>query len=378
MIYNLSINDETQQSILPHLEDTEKLISKVTSKLSNSEKQSNIYAMPDLGIPHNSTRVLGGFFTGAYYTWDCDIPFIPIDTTVNVCGTAVYKLKHDISTQEFKFRLDNVLNNISKYDWNYNKGNHFVILAYSDGKYGLEKGYYMIVHASASEYKKQKNLGLYPEKNNWYWDNIQTEFLPNSNRYLRYITGKTAEKFYTIAHFLELFNIERNSYFCDKVLGNLLDKEILNISHYGMPNSNSVCIGVQWKYETYTLLSAPGKNIYIVEPIKSSRNKNYLSDEIILTPHGLGLQIADKNKKIEYLKDSFKLGNHVFNKENNIEIGVYTKNRGIDVESDSFMEFITPILNICPGTLRGELKQICSYSKRGFEVYKRTEDLSNA
>ena len=378
MIHNLTINDETQKAILPHLENTDRLISKVTSQLSNSEKESHIYAMPDLGIPHNSTRVLGGFFTGAYYTWDCDIPFIPVDTTVNVCGTAVYKLKHDISTEEFKFRLDNVLNNISKYDWNYNKGNHFVILAYSDGKYDLEKGYYMIVHASASEYKKQKNLGLYPEKDNWYWNNIQTEFLPNSNRYLRYITGTTAEKFYTIAHFLELFNIERNRYFCDKVLGNLLDKEILNISHYGMPNSNSVCIGVQWKNEIYTLLTAPGKNIYIIEPILSKTNKNYLSDKIILTPHGLGLEIANEHKEIKYCEDSFMLGNTIFNQDKNIEIGVYTKNRGIDVKNNTFQEIIHPIFNICPGKLKGELQQICSYSKHGFKIYKNTENISRA
>lgn len=374
MVHNLTLNDETQKVILPHLEDTEKLISKVTSKLSNTEKECNIYAMPDLGIPHNSTRVLGGFFTGAYYTWDCDIPFIPIDTTVNVCGTAVYKLKQNISIDEFKIRLDSVLNNISKYDWNYNKGNHFVALAYSDGKYNFEKGYYMVVHASASEYKKQKNLGLYPEQNNWYWDDVKTEFLPNSNRYLRYITGKTAEKFYTIAHFLELFNIERNRYFCDKVLGNLLDKEILNVSHYGMPTTNSVCIGVQWKNETYTLLTAPSKKIYIVKPKKINSSKNYLSEEIILSPHGLGLEIADKDVKIEYFKDSFKLGNNIFNKEKNIEIGVYTKNRGINLETDNFQELVTPILNICPGTLKGELTQICCYSKRGFEIYKNMED----
>ena len=374
MIYNLTLNDTTQKAILPHLEDTESLISKITSKLSNTEKKCNIYAMPDLGIPHNSIRVLGGFFTGAYYTWDCNVPFIPIDTTVNVCGTAVYKLKNDISVDEFKFRIDSVLTHISKYDWNYNKGNHFVTLAYSNGKYGFKQGYYMVVHASASEYKKQKNLGLYPEKDNWYWEKIKTEFLPNSNRYLRYITGNTAEKFYTIAHFLELFNIERNRYFCDKVLGNLLEKEILNISHYGMPNKNSVCIGVQWKNEIYTLLTAPRKNIYIVEPINSISNKNYVSKEILLNPHGLGLEIASKNKKIKYLENSFNLGTDNFNSEKNIEIGVYTKNRGININSNIFKKTILPILEICPGNIKGELKQICSYSKRGFEIYDSWED----
>ncbi|MCX4302792.1 MAG: hypothetical protein OSJ66_02080 [Clostridia bacterium] len=369
MIHNLSFNDETQKAILPHLQKTEFLLNKVTSKLSKTEKECNIYVMPDLGLPHNSTRMLGGFYTGSCYVWHCDIPFIPIDTTVNVCGTAVYKLSENISVQEFKFRLDNVLNNISKYDWNYDKGNHFVSLASSDGKYGFDKGLYMVVHASASEYKKQKSLGLYPEKDNWYYNEIKTEYLENDFRYLRYIEGKTAEKFYVIANFLELFNLERNRYFCEKVLGNLLEKEILNTSHYGMPNKNSVCIGVQWKNEPYTLLTAPSKNIYIVNPIEKA-GKNNISNNILLSPHGLGLQITSKNKKIEYLENAFKIDNKVFHKEDSIEIGKYSKNRGIDCTYKELENTVHKILDICPGSIIGELSQICTFSKKGFEIYE--------
>lgn len=361
MIHNLTFNDETQSEILSHLQKTELLLNKVTSKLSNTKKEATIYAMPDLGLPHNSTRMLGGFYTGACYSWDCDIPFIPVDTTVNVCGTAVYKLSEELSIQEFKFRLDNVLNNISKYDWNYNKGNHFVSLAKSEGKYDLEKGLYLVVHASACEYKKQKSLGLYPEKGNWYYDNIKIETLDKENRYLRYIEGKTAEKFYTIASFLEYFNLERNRYFCEKVLGNLLEKEILNTSHYGMPNNHTVCIGVQWKKERYTLLTAPSKNIYIIDPI---------SDNLSLSPHGLGLQITSANKNITYLENAFKIGDKIFTKEHNIEIGIDSKNRGIDCSQKELENYVSTILDICPGKITGELKQICAFSKKGFEIYE--------
>lgn len=362
MIHNLTFNDETQTEILSHLQKTEFLLNKVTSKLSNTTKEATIYAMPDLGLPHNSTRMLGGFYTGAYYSWDCDIPFIPVDSTVNVCGTAVYKLSGDISVQEFKFRLDNVLNNISNYDWNYHKGNHFISLAKSDGKYGLEKGLYMVVHASASEYKKHKTLGLYPEKGNWYYDDIKTEKLNNENRYLRYIEGKTAEKFYTIASFLEHFNLERNRFFCEKVLGNLLEKEILNISHYGMPNNHTVCIGVQWQNEKYTLLTAPSKNIYIVDPVPTNK--------LSLSPHGLGLQITNQNTNITYLENAFKIGDKFFNKEHNIEIGIDSKNRGIDCSQKELENYVHKILDICPGTITGELQQLCAFSKKGFEIYK--------
>lgn len=369
MIHNLSFNDSTQKAILPHLQKTEILLNKVTSKLSKTEKECNIYAMPDLGLPHNSTRMLGGFYTGACYMWDCDIPFIPVDTTVNVCGTAVYKLSKEISVEEFKFRLDNVLNNISKYDWNYDKGNHFVSLAKSDGKYGLEKGLYMVVHASANEYKKQKALGLYPEKGNWYYDQIKTEYLENDFRYLRYIEGKAAEKFYVIANFLELFNIERNRYFCEKVLGLLLEKEILNTSHYGMPNKNTVCIGVQWQNEKYTLLTAPSKTIYIIDPSKTS-GKNKISKDITLSPHGIGLEITSKNKNIEYIENAFKIDGKIFRKGESIEIGIDSKNRGIDSTKEDLENYIRKVLEICPGTITGELSQICTFSKKGFEIYE--------
>ena len=285
---NLTINDKTQESILEHLQKTEDLLSKVASKLSNKNKKANIYAMPDLGIAQNGTRMMGGFYTGACYTWDTDVPFIPVDATVNVCGTAVYKLKQKISKREFIERLDAVMNNhqtyldfvdtclpkevssqidvndTTKFYWNYNKGNHFVILAESDGKDGLEAGQYMIVHASAIEFKKDNlHSGLYPVKGNWFYNDIQTEYDNEHKRYIRYITGNKAKRFYAIANYLKDFNKVRNRYFCKSVLGDLMKKEIVNISHYGMPSINSVCIGSQWEQQDYTLLTAPGRNVTI-------------------------------------------------------------------------------------------------------------------
>lgn len=115
MITNFSLNDNTQKEILKHLEITSELLSKVGTKLSETQKESMIYTMPDLGIAQNGTRMLGGFYTGACYSWDSDIPFIPVDATVNVCGTAVYKLKQSITVQEFKERLDRVMSNRETY-----------------------------------------------------------------------------------------------------------------------------------------------------------------------------------------------------------------------------------------------------------------------
>ena len=88
MIINFSLNDDTQKKIMEHMETTSGLLSAVATELSGKRKESKIYAMPDLGIAQNGTRMLGGFYTGACYTWDSDIPFVPVDATVNVCGTA--------------------------------------------------------------------------------------------------------------------------------------------------------------------------------------------------------------------------------------------------------------------------------------------------
>ena len=94
---NLTFNDETQIQILEFLRTTEKMISDITSKLSSSPKESIIYGMSDLGLSADAVRMMGGFFTGICITWDCDVPFIPIDTTVNVCGVCAYKLKKKIT-----------------------------------------------------------------------------------------------------------------------------------------------------------------------------------------------------------------------------------------------------------------------------------------
>ena len=82
MIKNFSLNDNTQKEILRHIEITARLLSKVGTKLSGNPKESIIYAMPDLGIAQNGTRMLGGFYTGACYTWNSNIPY---DSVVSRC-----------------------------------------------------------------------------------------------------------------------------------------------------------------------------------------------------------------------------------------------------------------------------------------------------
>ena len=352
---NYTLNDPTQQMLLPHLEITEELLSRVATKLSGQKKYAEITAMPDLGIAHNCTRMMGGFFTGARYSWNSTVPFVPVDATVNVCGTAVFKLNQEITIEEFLERVKTVLANRTRYTWNYTNGNHFISLCRSYGEYGTEPGYYMVVHASANEFKNGPN-GLYPNSDVWYYNEIQTEYLEGTSRYLRYIAGTPAERFYEIAKNLIVFNQERNSYFVKNVLKEYLDKEVLSVQHYGMPNSNTICIGTHWENTPYTLLTAPGRPIFIVEP-----GKNYDG-----SPHGLGLAVKKLN--MEFNQNSITIGEKTFHLGNSINIGTDAFNRCSSFE-ENLDEHVSAILNICPGNIIGKLHQIISISKNGTQIW---------
>ena len=349
--------------------------------------------MPDLGIAQNSTRMLGGFYTGACYTWESDIPFIPVDATVNVCGTAVFKLKERITTEEFSKRLNSVtqrrktylnyleekfpkeilksidVNDEKNYFWNYNVGNHFIILAEQNNEnQELEKGQYMIVHASAIEMKKANlEFGLYPTKGNWYYDDIEILRDKNSNRYLRYIKGKKAERFFELATMLKEINKERNRYFCKLVLGDLIEKEIINLSHYGMPTKNSVCVGCQWERQDFTLLTAPGNDIFLVHPILDKKeNTVKLDDKIItLTPHGCGVKFKNEYDDIGSLEDGIKIGEKIFKSGLPINIGndVIVRTKGAN--EIELKKHIEEVLKRCPGEIYGQLHQLYARTKDG-------------
>lgn len=399
MITNFSLNDTTQEEILKHLETTSKLLSKVGTELSETQKESMIYAMPDLGIAQNGTRMLGGFYTGACYSWNSDVPFVPVDTTVNVCGTTVYKLNQNITVQEFRKRLDNVMINretylkyasthlpsqildsidlekADKFYWNYNVGNHFAILAeQNEDNSELPKGQYMIVHASAIELKKDNlKYGLYPVDGNWYYDDIQTVYDDRENRYLRYIYGKKATQFAELANMLQKINKDRNRYFCKTVLGELAGEEVINLSHYGMPVNNAVCIGCQWEQEDFTLLTAPGNDIFLVHPNLIAPNTVELSNKkITLTPHGCGVMLKNSSDTIEYLDDGILIGNKHFKKGESINIGNDVTVRTKGMNSISVKQHIETILEKCPGTIYGQMHQLFARTKYGdFDYTKR-------
>lgn len=372
---NLTFNDETQMRILEFLGTTEKLISDVTSQLSHSPKRAKIYAMSDLGLSIDAVRMMGGFFVGTCITWDCDVPFVPIDATVNVCGVCAYRLKEKITPEQFEMLIKNTFEKDKTYDWNYNRGNHFCTLCYCDGKQSIEEGYYVVVHASAAEYKEgNMEEGLFPEKGNWYYDNIKTYTDPETGRYLRYLEGEYAEKFWEIAHFLEEFNEKRNEYFIETTFKGLIDKKILNIQHYGMPTEHAICIGCHWKDGMYALLTAPGEDIYFVNPLYHTKNRfKHDGRDFTLSPHGLGQKVPNQNTNIEISKDNIIIGENSFKDGQILNIDVDIKIRGTSKGDKKISETVQDILKIYPGQIQGKMKQIASITKRGFKIYEELE-----
>lgn len=268
------------------------------------------------------------------------------------------------------------LERADKFYWNYNVGNHFVILAEQNEENSeLPKGQYIIVHASAIELKNDNlKYGLYPVEGNWYYDDIQTIYDDNEYRYLRYIYGKKAVQFAGLANILQRINKDRNRYFCKEVLGELTGEEIINLSHYGMPTNNVICIGCQWEQDNFTLLSAPGNDIYLVHPNLSSENTIKLKDkEITLTPHGCGVKLKNSSDTIEYLADGIRIGNRQLKKGESINIGNDVAIRTSNMDSKQVKEHIEKILDKCPGTIYGRMHQLFARTKYGDFDYSRRD-----
>ena len=354
---DFTLNDPTQVEIKKHLVVTEMLLSRVATKVSGVPKEATIYALPDLGIASNKARMLGGFYTGMVAGWNTSIPIIPVDATVNSCGVSVFKLKKQLTDLEFSQAVQSAIHLAESkgYQWNFDVGNHFIVLG------ELSNGDPCVVlHASAQEFKRgNMQEGLYPEKGNWYYDDIEIEFL--EDRFLRYISGKKAERFFEIARKTKKFNQERHRIVAHLLFGNNLSDELLNIQHYGMPSQNSVAIGCTWEGGLMPLLTAPNRRIYLVDPIKGANNTISLQEECILFPHGLGVY-SKIGGVITYSKDDISVfGNCTENTLTMPEVAI----RCSDSSEIKLERVIEKIMSICPATISDYIKPVCTHSKIG-------------
>ncbi len=367
---DLTIQDTTQRAILSHLSITEQLLARAASEASGVEQSAQIWAMPDLGMPNNISRIHGGFFTGALYSWHTLTPLVPIDATVNCCGVSVFRVGSDIPKKaQFDQLIQCAINRTQRdgsYNWNFSSGNHFVTYGEVTGSDVLPDGRYVVLHSSASEFKRQDN-GLYPVAGNWYSDKIKTIRDTRTNRYIRYIEGRTAERFISLAQLLEGFNKLRHQYFAGLIFGEQnIEDEILNIQHYGMPTPNSVAIGCQWLSSTplLLLLTAPERPLFFIKPTPAYQNQVTLEgNNLSLYPHGLGKEVVG-SVDIQYYLDDLSINGERFGLHETLkgQIGFRIRNfLASEAQATGIPKLVQDVLAKCPGEVIAKLQPIHSY-----------------
>lgn len=300
--------DNTQQILIPYLQDTEKLLEKAIHEHDKSG-WAKIVPACDLGFPNNVTRIAGGFLTGALYDWSCSVPLVPIDATVNTCTSSVFQLSswnENITSNDFYHIIETLCKNAMAlgYAFSFDSGNHFITLARND-----ENDYYLVMHSSAKQ-SKESCFGLYPSERAWFRENIKTIYDNDDNptRYLRYIRGDAAVRFYDYAARFREFNEEIHRYVAEefvKLCGiQLSHKKPIIKHHYGMPTSSSIAIGTfvinvdkdNLHDRTVPIFSDYGKDICLYR-VNQEQKQTYVlagtKSHVILVPHGWGQVIDD-------------------------------------------------------------------------------------
>lgn len=351
--------DSTQKSILPHLQTTELLVASALEKETGKKCNVEIIAMPDLGLANNSIRMCGGFFTGMFMEWNADIPFVPVDTTVNSCGVSVFSLRKGISFQEFKSRINSTKEKMGQlgYNWNFERGNHFISLCRND----LNQ-YFIVMHASADEYKKSvPGRSLYPIPNVWYYDDIKVITTKNSERYLRYLVGNSAKRFTSIAIELERINKERMHSVATIIAGELIKEEVCYIPHYGMPTESSIAIGCSWRTDKSVLLSLPGNDVFIIERVDKSLDR-------WLTPHGFGAEIISPS--ISYKSGKLYINGSQILYDDDVALLKEKAIRHVRSDNRQIEDYINRILQKVNARVISKLHPIMTINKDGYAVYK--------
>ena len=295
------LGDDTQQVLLEYLKETETLFNRAIQKHDPFDHSGcEIFPSLDLGMPNNVQRLAGGFATGMLVTWNCGVDIVPIDATVNVCTSSVFKLdsfdidllkdrKHFGGTLKSLFHAASEVNG---YSFSFTSGNHFLIIGTSPSAQGGDD-YYLVLHSSAQELKNSY-LGLYPVEKNWYSADIKHVGGENG-RYFRYLKDETARQFITMAHHFEQYNEQIHQWLAEMINESKPCGKKWVKHHYYMPTDSSIALGtfVEPEGTEVPIFSAPGKPVYIFK-IGSGNWTVDLGEKrgrVCLVPHGWGQQI---------------------------------------------------------------------------------------
>ena len=292
------LNDHTQSVLLPYIKETNKLFNEAIRK-HDSTGYSRIFPSLDLGYPNNIQRLAGGFATGMLITWKCGIDMVPIDATVNVCTSSVFKLSQfDPSliqnSEKLYERLESYMRIASDekgYSFSFTSGNHFLIIAKEENA----DNYYLVLHSSANELKNSY-MGLYPVEGNWYSDRYKIQ--PGENgRYFRYLKDADASNFIAMAHNFERYNEQIHRWLALQINNQreFSSAESIIKHHYYMPTDSSIAIGsfAEPSGTIVPIFSRYKKPIYLFQ-IGDDNWKVNLGEKkgnVCVIPHGWGQKI---------------------------------------------------------------------------------------
>ncbi len=329
--------DQNQSILLDYLKNTQNIFTEV---IQQHDKNGYVEIIPslDLGMPNNITRIAGGFLTGALYDWNCSVPIIPVDATVNTCTSSVFSLSNfdnDIGGTEFgeKIKILSDHANDNGYALNFLSGNHFLTVAKGDDEH-----WYLVLHSSAKECK-ESCFGLYPSERVWYSDYIKTYINTEQNRYLRYIRGDAAIKFVDYSQRFSEYNKEIHCFIAEefaRIFGVSLAKGTRLIrNHYGMPTPNSIMIGtfaldVNSSDRRVPIFSDYGKEFCIFDVSPTTEMTHRLIGtftDVAIVPHGWG-QVIDGLKSISLSNISNEL-------DRELTISLDTKNNVNSVDASA-------------------------------------------
>ena len=293
------LDDPTQNVLLPYLKETEEMFTEAIKKHDRNEgSYCHLYPSLDLGFPNNVRRLAGGFATGMLVTWNCGTEIVPVDATVNVCTSSVFKLdrideswlsdNHSFFSAVEGYALEAAVQ--KGYSFSFCSGNHFLMIA--KDKYTGE--YYLVLHSSANELK-HSYMGLYPVEDNWYSQSIKY-INGKDGRYFRYLKDEDARYFIRMAKNFQKYNEQIHQWVAERINGGAFQNDEKWIAHhYYMPTDQSIAIGTfaEPVGAQVPIFSAHGKPVYIFEigPDNFQVDLGGQKGKVCIIPHGWGQKI---------------------------------------------------------------------------------------
>lgn len=367
------LNDRTQQILLPYIHETERLFTEAIKKHDQGENSfCHIIPSLDLGFPNNVKRLAGGFATGMLVTWNCGLDMVPVDATVNVCTSSVFKLDRIdlqwITNPEAFYKMIKKYSQTASeekgYSFSFTTGNHFLLLA----KDSSSDEYYIVMHSSANELK-HSYMGLYPVEGNWYSDKIK-HIDGKEGRYFNYLKDEDARYFVRMVKNFQKYNEQIHLWLAEEINnGKFSNNDHWMKHHYYMPTNQSIAIGTfaEPVGTEVPIFSTYQKPIYIFEigPDNFQINLGEKKGKVCLVPHGWGqkiehvtnIRVDEESKELIISTDEEDFSSKIQSQKH-----IECFGKGIRQYKDG-EEFLQIGHNYIQGKIVKTLLPICEYSK---------------